>query len=310
MFNIEDYLEKINCPCCLKDSFKILNSSNYKNIDSFEKLKEVYKSSSDNILIDQLVQCNYCSFQYLNPRIISKIIIESYQDTIDETHVSQDKFRLQTFSKSLKKIIKILNLQNLSQKHFLDIGSASGIFLKALKNSGFKEEGYEPSKWMVNYGKEKYEININQGFIDNINDNKKFDLISFWDVLEHVTDLDKTLKKVDTISKKNAYLIINVPDNDSLACKLMGKNWPFYLNVHLYYFDKKSLEKVLKKYKFKLIKSFPHWQYLSLGYVLMRGSKYIGFLKYFEKIFKFLKLSNISFPYNMGQTTFIFEKSE
>ena len=48
---------------------------------------------------------------------------------------------------------------------------------------------------MVNYGKEKYEININQGFIDNISDNKKFDLISFWDVLEHVTDLDKTLKK-------------------------------------------------------------------------------------------------------------------
>ena len=54
MFNIEDYLEKINCPCCSKDSFKILNNSNYKNIDSFEKLKEVYKSSSDNILLDQL----------------------------------------------------------------------------------------------------------------------------------------------------------------------------------------------------------------------------------------------------------------
>ena len=170
-------------PLLFKRSFKILNSSNYKNIDSFEKLKEVYKLS-DNILIDQLVQCDYCSFQYLNPRIISKIIIESYQDTIDETHVSQDKFRLQTFSKSLKKIIKILNLQNLNQKHFLDIGSASGIFLKALKNSGFKEEGYEPSKWMVNYGKEKYEININQGFIDNINDNK-FDLISlgWWNTL-------------------------------------------------------------------------------------------------------------------------------
>ena len=35
MFNIKDYLEKIYCPCCSKDSFKILNNSNYKNIDSF-----------------------------------------------------------------------------------------------------------------------------------------------------------------------------------------------------------------------------------------------------------------------------------
>ncbi len=310
MFNIKNYLEKINCPCCSKDSYKILNESNYKNIDSLEKLKEVYKSSSDNILIDQLIQCDYCSFIYLNPRVTSKIVTDSYQDTIDETHVSQDKFRLQTFSKSLKKIVRILNLQNLSQKYFLDIGSASGIFLKALKDLGFKEEGYEPSKWMVNYGKEKYKININQGFIDNLNANNKYDLISFWDVLEHVTDLHKTLKKVETMSKKNSYLIINVPDNGSLACKLMGKKWPFYLNVHLYYFDKKSLEKVLKRYKFKLIKSFPHWQYLSLGYICIRGSKYIKLLKYFAEFFKFLKLSNISVPYNMGQTTFIFEKSE
>ena len=163
---------------------------------------------------------------------------------------------------------------------------------------------------MVNYGKENYKININQGFIDNVNENKKFDLISFWDVLEHVTDLDKTLKKVEKISKKNSFLIINVPDNDSFACKLMKKKWPFYLNVHLYYFDKKSLEKILLKHNFKLIKSFPHWQYLSLGYVCTRGSKYIRILRYFEKFFKFLKLSNVSIPYNMGQTTFIFEKNE
>ena len=41
------------------------------------------KSSSDNILIDQLVQCNYCSFKYLNPRIISRFFFEniSYQLT-------------------------------------------------------------------------------------------------------------------------------------------------------------------------------------------------------------------------------------
>ena len=49
---------------------------------------------------------------------------------------------------------------------------------------------------------------------------------------------------------------------------------------------------------------------VSLGYICIRGSKYIKLLKYFAEFFKFLKLSNISVPYNMGQTTFIFEKSE
>jgi len=31
---------------------------------------------------------------------------------------------------------------------------------------------------------------------------------------------------------------------------------------------------------------------------------------YSKNSFKFLKLSNITFPYNIGQTTFILEKSE
>ena len=31
MFNIENYLENINCPSCSKDSYKILNNSNYSS---------------------------------------------------------------------------------------------------------------------------------------------------------------------------------------------------------------------------------------------------------------------------------------
>ncbi len=310
MFNIKEYLEEINCPCCFRNSFKILKNSNYQKIENLEKLKEIYKSSSNDLLIDQLVECNYCSFQYLNPRIKSEIIMQSYEDVIDETHISQDKFRLKTFTKSLNKIIKLLNLQKINDKYFLDIGSASGIFLKVAKDLGFKEEGYEPSKWMADYGKKNYKINIYQGSIDDLDQNKKFDFISFWDVLEHVTDLDKTLGKVKKVSKENSFLIINIPDNDSFACKFMKKKWPFYLNVHLYYFSRMTLEKVLQQYNFRFVNSFPHWQYLSLGYLCKRASKYMKIFKYIEKFFDFLRLSNVSIPYNLGQTTFIFKKNE
>ena len=113
---------------------------------------------------------------------------------------------------------------------FLDIGSASGAFLKTIKDLGFLEEGYEPSKWMVEYGKKNYDVNIKQGSIENVNDTNKYDFISFWDVLEHVTNLNETLTKVQKISKKNTILIINVPNVDSIACKITGSKWPFYLN--------------------------------------------------------------------------------
>ena len=53
MFNINDYLEKINCPCCSKDSYRILNNSNYKDINSFEKLNEF--SDSNNSKYDTII---------------------------------------------------------------------------------------------------------------------------------------------------------------------------------------------------------------------------------------------------------------
>ena len=247
MFNIKNYIEQIDCPNCNTNSYKIIKQSNYLNINSLENLNDTYKSSADEFLIDQLVQCKNCSLQYLNPRINSKIITDSYEANIDETHVSQDKSRIKTFTKSLKKIIKTLNINDLKNKYFLDIGSASGACLKSIKDLGFKEKGYELSKWMTEYGKKNYDVDINQGSISNINENEKFDLISFWDVLEHVTELDKTLKKVEKISKINTILIINVPDIESLSCKVMRDNWPFYLNVHLYYFNKKTIKIILKK---------------------------------------------------------------
>ena len=88
----------------------------------------------------------------------------------------------------------------------------------------------------------------------------------------------------------------------------MKFKWPFYLNVHLYYFKKKTLESIFSKYDFELILNFPHWQYLQLGYIFERASKYFSFFLIFKKISDFIKISKISVPYNMGQTTFVFKK--
>jgi 2-polyprenyl-3-methyl-5-hydroxy-6-metoxy-1,4-benzoquinol methylase len=162
---------------------------------------------------------------------------------------------------------------------------------------------------MVNFGREKYNVNIKQGFINDAK-NIKYDYISFWDVLEHVTDLQATLEKIDKFSKKNTYLIVNVPDIDSYAAKLMKFKWPFYLNVHLYYFKKKTLENIFNKFNFELVVNFPHWQYMELGYILDRASHYYSFFSKIKNIINFLKISKIAVPYNMGQTTFVFKKND
>ena len=195
MFDINNFLETLDCPNCKKKKYKIVKKSNYINVNSLNDLVSIYKSSGDELLLDQLVECDDCNFQYLNPRIKSEIIFNSYAENEDETHILQDKLRYITFKKSIKKIIRLLKIKEIENKKFLDIGSASGICLKSIKDLGFQEEGYEPSKWMVNYGRIKYQVNLKSGTINDVDINNKYDLISLWDVLEHVTDLNSTLKK-------------------------------------------------------------------------------------------------------------------
>ena len=82
----------------------------------------------------------------------------------------------ETFHFSIENLKKIVE-KNTKNKKFLDIGSASGICLKAIKDLGFQEEGYEPSKWMVNYGRIKYQVNLKSGTINDVDINNKYDLI-------------------------------------------------------------------------------------------------------------------------------------
>tara|TARA_B100000989_G_scaffold68299_2_gene47509 strand:- start:1715 stop:2650 length:936 start_codon:yes stop_codon:yes gene_type:complete len=305
--DLKKILENINCPICGSREYIVISSNKYGKIKNSKKLISLYKSSSENKIIDQLVECKKCNLEYLNPRIKESIIVSSYKSAIDKNHITQNIYRIETFYNSLKKLNKKLKLNNFLNLRGLDVGSASGSFLCATKKLNFKCIGIEPSIWLSKYGKKKYKVDLFQGTLDTFKVKSKFDIIFFWDVLEHLSNLNKTLKKVKKISRNKSLLVINIPDKNSFIAKVLGKKWPFYLNVHLYNFNKKSISALLKKYNYNLIQQFPHFQILSLGYVLKRASNYNMIFLYIYKFVNLLRLSDIPIKYNLGQTTFVFK---
>lgn len=293
---------KINCPICTSENFKILIKGQFEKY-SKDQIKNIFSSSSNNF-IDQVVKCKNCKFVYLNPRLDSNIIISGYENVQDSTFVTQDKYRIKTFENSIEKLKKIIEFKD---KEILDVGSANGAFLYACKKKELNATGIEPSKWLVEKGKEKYKVNLINGSFEKFEFAKKYDVIFFWDVLEHVFDLNLTISKINKILNKNGYLIINCPDHNSIMRKVLKNKWPFYLSVHLYYFNLESLMKIFSK-EFEFKKQFAHFQVLSLGYVLSRAKKYFKIFFLGEKIVNTLKIYDVSVKYNMGQTTFIFKK--
>ena len=296
--------EKIKCPVCSSKKFIILRKNQYKII-SQKKIKKFYLSSSNQILLDQLVKCNNCKLIYLNPRVNSKIIASSYKKNSDKEFVKYNKFRLKTFSVNLIRVLKIINFENKSNFRILDVGSGGGTFLLAAKKLGFKVEGIEPNKWLVRFTKNKNKLKIKQGTLETIRFNYKFDLICFWDVFEHVTDLNATLRICKKILNKNGTLLINVPDYGSIFRKILGFKWPFFLNVHLYYFEKETLIKLFKKYNFSFQRKMMHIQLLPIKYILSRAANYFQIFNFIKKILP----SQFDFGiwYNIGQSIYVFK---
>ncbi|MBT7237867.1 class I SAM-dependent methyltransferase [Candidatus Woesearchaeota archaeon] len=293
-------MANFSCDLCGSINFKELfrTSENEKGPAFFP--------SSDVIGNDLIVQCKECKLSTVHPLPDEKKIIEEYSEYVDERFANQAKGREITSNRNLEYIEKFKE-----RGEILDIGTANAPFLHIAKKRGWTVTGIELNKYLIKWAKENYNLDIKQGTIFENTFNKKFDVITLWDVLEHVSSPSKTLEKCNLLLKQDGLFVINYPDYQSWIAKMLGKKWPFYLSVHIYYFDRRTIKKILNKAGFKVIKIRPHIQHLDLGYILFRARRYIGILASIPfSIVKFLKLENKKIPYWIGQTLVVATKND
>jgi SAM-dependent methyltransferase len=256
-----------------------------------------------------MVQCTSCSFQYLNPRVKWDIILDSYSNAVDPVFMQQNPMRIQTFKRSLRKLISRFKIKPEASKRVLDIGSAGGAFPKAASDMGFSVIGIEPSAWLCEAGRKAYGLDLRAGiFEEGQFPPKTFFMITLWDVLEHLPDPAKMLQSVKPILQDDGYLVINLPDSDSLMSRLLGSRWPFLLSVHLSYFTPKTLKRMLAQNGFKVISVSPHFQTLELGYAVKRAASYFKWLSLVEKGLSAVGLYHLPLIYNMGQMMMVAQK--
>jgi 2-polyprenyl-3-methyl-5-hydroxy-6-metoxy-1,4-benzoquinol methylase len=141
-------------------------------------------------------------------------------------------------------------------KSILDIGSGRGFMLYFLKKYyGYTYvAGTQIEKNSYEFSRNKLGLNIyNRDLLKIDFKERKFDLVTIWHVLEHIPDPEGYMLKIRTLLNKGGSLIIEVPNYDSWTRSLTGKYWlGLDLKYHLFFFNKKSLTSILKKYGFKI----------------------------------------------------------
>ena len=244
------------CPVCQKTDLK-----------NFIVVQD--KSVSQESFV--IVQCTNCGLKFTNPRPEEEHIGPYYSSEAYISHSDTDKGLLnKTYrlvrSMAVKKKVDLVN--SLAKKgKLLDYGCGVGYFLQACKKDGWQVEGFEPNLLAREQTEQKLGQKIHHESLAQF-PNESFDVITLWHVLEHVHQLNETMKELVRTTKKGGHLIIAVPNADSYDAKKYGADWAAYdVPRHLYHFNKASMQKLLKKHKLELKEVLPmRWDsyYVSL----------------------------------------------
>jgi len=106
----------------------------------------------------------------------------------------------------------------------LDIGAGLGQFQLLLEQEGATGYGLEPSHLRRQYAAEKFGLTLYKERVDHPFWQERFpqyfDLITFWDVIEHVNFPRATLHAAIKLLKPGGFLLLDTPSRDVLSYRL------------------------------------------------------------------------------------------
>ena len=237
-----------------------------KSFPDEESLKKLYSNEKDNVIHGDL-----------------------------ELDLKTKKYYLRQLNFSLNNFEKSYNV--------LEIGADNGNFLKLFKKQYKNSSLYaiEPNQ---NMKKNLNEVTKNVfDSIDEINEDKKFDIIIGVHVFDHIPNLNEYFHKLNNFLSPSGFIFGVVHDERSLMPRIFKNRWPIYRLQHPHLFNHSSLDNFFTKYNFKKIFIKKTKNYFNIGYLL--NQLFLSLLKLrisVPNLFSVgLKLGNFCFLYKKNK---------
>ncbi|PMP88890.1 MAG: hypothetical protein C0172_01580 [Caldisphaera sp.] len=190
------------CPICLNE----VEEKDYK---------EIYISPYNNQEYKRY-ECPYCDLHWWEPL---KIIPEFYESEILDVYtgfhtIQRDKLGTnhEPFFKYFPKDVR---------GRLLDIGCGDGVFLRYAKEAGFEVWGIDFDSKSVEVARKGvgvdtiYAMSLEEFYDFAKKENLKFDVITFFEVLEHQDKPREFLNMVKELLKDGGYIAGSVPNRES-----------------------------------------------------------------------------------------------
>lgn len=139
----------------------------------------------------------------------------------------------------------------------LDVGCADAPYFDLLKKKHpqISITGVEFKEEIAEKGRKKGR-DIITGTIMDIHKKETFDLIIMNNLIEHVTDPAREMKKAYALLKSNGHVLLETPNTDSWDHRIFKKYWgSLHVPRHTYLFSMRSIKQLVDRSGFQIIDS-------------------------------------------------------
>ena len=199
-----------------------------------------------------MVTCEECGLIYLNPRPSPEEIGAYYPDEYEPyARTRGTRSSLSLLIQRLKLRSRVRTVTRLAAGgRLLDLGCGSGGFLREMQRlPEWQVQGIEVSQETAAFAREQLDLDVQAGTLEDAHlPANFFDVVTMWDVLEHLADPLGALREIHRILKPSGLLISSSPNAASLDAKVFGRYWiGLDFPRHLYVFAPSTLFDLLHK---------------------------------------------------------------
>jgi 2-polyprenyl-3-methyl-5-hydroxy-6-metoxy-1,4-benzoquinol methylase len=297
-------MQHVVCDLCGSDRHKVRFPSTLME-DETDDLSAFRCTSSGYGRHHTIVECLDCGLVYANPRYNSGEMLAKYRAVEDPLYVEEREGRVLTFERHLHPLEEIKPPGN--GRRLLDVGCHIGVFVEIAARHGWDAWGVEPSQWAATQAQQAG-LQVIEGTMTTAGfDAEFFDVITMWDVIEHLEQPSAEVHQAHHLLKPGGMLVAHTMDVDSMFARLMGRHWPWLMEMHLYYFTRQTLTSLMEKAGFQVLTIKPQGRYLRLGYLTTRIAAFSQPLgRATDWIFRQLHVGERAVPINLGDLVTIY----
>ena len=149
----------------------------------------------------------------------------------------------------------------------LDVGCGTGLFLAAAQRRGWQPFGIDDSEEATQYARDHFGLDVWVGdFKDFHAEDRRFDVITGWDILEHARKPIEVLEAMRSCLAPSGSVALSTPNQRNILDLVAGSLYrltggratgyleKFYIEQHFLYYTPQTLTAALERAGFEVVK--------------------------------------------------------